>query len=190
MDDLKRWASIVAPASASGRITREQRGSVREHTLTTMLRAISAVINERRNAGLGVAYIRDLDVPGPYLHEVVQVLEHQGYKVSGVSHSISSHKAYLDISWEAHTAQQKYTGDAICGLHLFHGGCSPSICDLPKGHGGACAAGTLDCPRCGAPYTYSHNGVTVEAVCGMPKGHKNIHYSIDELNGPPGPARN
>jgi hypothetical protein len=40
MDDISRWASMVPPAADSVRVTKENRGNIRDHNLTTALNGI------------------------------------------------------------------------------------------------------------------------------------------------------
>jgi hypothetical protein len=185
MDDMERWAALVPPAADSTRVAKE----ARELQLKTALSVIADHIKERRAAGHNHAYIRGLDIQGQYLKEVIAVLEHQGYKLTSLSTRPTEDIADLALEWRDAPDARPAVPRVVCGLELYGTGCSRPFCDLPRGHPGRCEANTLSQPRCGASYEYREQGTACKAPCGMPWNHRGSHYSIDELNGLPGPAR-
>lgn len=186
MDDLEHWAEMVPPAADSARVAKE----ARELQLKTALRSVVDLIAERRAQGHNDAPIRKLSVQGQHLEDLIKVLEHRGYNVTVLSTTHgATNTADLHIEWRD-LSPASY---ATCGLTTIYGRTCPNPsgpCDLPKGHPGRCEAGTSRLPRCGESYEYFEHRTACKGICGLPQGHQHPHYSIGELNGPPGPARN
>jgi len=121
MDDLKRWASLVPPAEDSKRITKECRGSIRDHNMRTALREIVAKINKRRTAGFDHAHVRGLEIMWGYVDDVLAVLRHRGYEVST---GPMAETVDLHVKWRT---------DATCGKCF---GDADDVCLLDEGHQG------------------------------------------------------
>lgn len=182
MDDLEHWASMVPSAAESARAMKEYR----EQALKAAFTTIKAEIDGQRGQGNGCAYIRALEIPRAYTQDVVAVLKHQGYKISGIAvHSAGT--LDLDISWEPQVQQQEpaVPKEVICGVELHGRGRSRPFCDLLKGHPGRCTADTLSKPRCDTHYEYRSGPDMVKGFCGLPQGHKGEHYSLAERDALP-----